>query len=295
MDMKSVGSTGQNYVNTTGSQTVKKQEQVAEPKDQVSISSEQDGFAKKTAKVVFGSALGLVVGVSNAVSKSMETSSVAAMKGLDIEEVKKDQGFLRTAGQLILAGAPVVGTVVALTSGAGVVGALIAGMMLPGSIGGTVAGINGVVDGAVDGLKFSLDVGDKAQAKVTPKLGKIAGAVAKFTTSVALGAVMTPVCALVGGITKSIDFAEKAIGVNKQPRNAGEVGESLIKEGAVMYGGITGLMQSSGIVGISTGVGASAGSIATGVAGFNGAIDGLVDGAKQGYNAAGKLIDKIGK
>lgn len=295
MDMKSVGSMGQNYVQPAAPQAAKKQEQTTEPQDQVSIGSKVGSFAKKTAKVVTGTALGLVVGVSNAVSKGTESSSVAALKGLDIQEVKKDQGFLRTAGQLVLAGAPVVGTVMALMAGAGPVGALIAGMMLPGTIGGTVAGINGMIDGAADGLKFSLDVGDKAQAKVAPKLGNIAGVAAKFTTSVALGIVMTPFSALLGGIHKGIDFAEKAIGVNKEPKNAGETVDSLVKEGAVIYGGISGLMASSGIVGISTGVGSSAGAIATGVAGFNGAINGFADGAKQGYDAAGRLIDKITK
>ena len=293
MDMRSVGSIGQNYVKPAAPQAAKKQEQAQEPRDQVSIGGKVGGFAKKAVKVVAGVATGAVVGTAKAVTDGLGGSAEAALDAVGMGEIRADDGLLKKVAQGIVVSAPVFGATVALVTGAGPVGAMIAGMMLPGSLVGAGVGIKGFINGASSGLDFALQVGQKADEKVASKMGKIAGKVAKFATSVALGAVMIPVAGLMSSVHEGIGFAERAIGVNKDPKNAGQAVDSLVKEGVVLYGGITGAMGASGLIGTGVGVGSSAGAIATGVAGFNEAIDGFAGGAKQGYDMAGNFIDKI--
>ncbi len=293
MDMKSIGSVSQNYVKPAAPQAAKKQEQAQAPQDQVSISGEKDGLTKKAVKVVAGVATGAVVGTAKAITDGLGGSAEAALDAVGMGEIRADDGLLKKVAQGIVASAPVFGATLALVTGAGPVGAMVAGMMLPGSLVGAGVGVKGFIDGAGDGLNFAMNVGQKADAKVSAKLGKIAGKVANFATSVALGAVMMPVSGFISSIHEGIGFAERAIGVNKEPKNAGQAVDSLVKEGAVLYGGITGAMGSSGLIGTGMGVGSAAGGIATGVAGFNEAIDGFAGGAKQGYDLAGKFIDRI--
>jgi len=300
MDMNTVGSVRHTYVKPADSKVGKaaKQAKAAEPQDKVSIGGKIAGGAGKlekgAAKIVMGTALAAVLAPTKAVIDGLGASAESALEASGMGEIRPNDSLLKHIGQLALGIAPIVGAVGAFAAGAGPIGIMLAGTMLPGALAGTGHAIAGGVLGAGAGLGTALVVGDKAESKVAPKLGKIFGKAAKIATSVAVGLVATPVMAVLGGISAGMGFAKRAIGVKQNPRNEREAVRSLFNEGVVVLGGVSGALGATGgLASVVMGVGSAAGSVATGVKGIGGAIDGFVGGAVQGYDLAGKAVDKL--
>lgn len=264
----------------------KKKENQSKIRDKVTIG----GAAKKAAKFAVGTTGAVLLAPTKALLEGMYASVSSALEASGLEDFGNDDDFFK---DMILITVPAMGITGALWLGAGPLGAVAAGFMMPGALGGAGSAVAGAVDGATQGIHVAENVGKKAEKKISGKLGKIAGKAAEILTSVAVGAVATPVLAVVGGLSRGLNFAEKAIGVKKNPESASEVGANILKEAPVLYGYLKGAMGTSCASLMVVGAGAGAGAAATGVKGAIAAGKGLLDGAKQGHKMGEKLIENI--
>lgn len=242
---------------------------------------------KKAGKLLLGTAMSLVAAPANAMIKGFRGAVESADRGLGIEGKQTDIG--KNLQKLAIGAGAAFGMV---AGGAmGPAGAITGAIMGPGVIGGLIAGGKGILEGGKMGIKITGKVSGKVDKMVTGKLGSLAGKAAKLATAVAFGAVALPACAAFKGIDKGIDFARKAIGIIKTPQTTGEALMDLGKEGAVMYGMISGTIASApGLVTALSGGIATAGGIGTGVAGITEGVKGFADGIKGSFDLADKIV-----
>ncbi len=242
---------------------------------------------KKAGKAILGTAMSLVAAPANAMIKGFRGAVEAADRGLGIEGKQTDIG--KNLQKLAIGAGAAFGMV---AGGAmGPAGAVAGAIMGPGIVGGLIAGGKGILEGGKMGIKVTGKVAGKVDKMVAGKLGTLAGKAAKLATAVALGAIALPACAAFKGIDKGIDFARKAIGIIKTPQTTGEAMMDLGKEGAVMYGMISGTIASApGLVSALSGGIATAGGIGTAVAGVSEAVKGFTGGIKGSFNLADKIV-----
>lgn len=264
------------------------QNQVKEPKDEVSL-------GRKIAKGAIGAVLAAGLAPVGAVMDGLNESAVSAYKGAGLHQVK-NPGFMTRLAQKTLPYVPAAAFMVGLATGAGPIGAFLGAVAAPGAIAGTVKGVLGGLDGAAEGLTLAGDVGRKTDEKIQDKVkgvfGKILGKAAKVASAVAVGAVATPGLFLLKGVNKGFEFAEKAIGIKKNPKNGSEKTDNFIKGVATTLGGINGALGSSSLIGLPGAVGSGAGAMATGVKGVEGAVEGFVNGGKLAFEIADAVTAK---
>ena len=242
---------------------------------------------KKAGKVLLGTAMSLVAAPANAMIKGFRGAVESADRGLGIEG--KQTGIGKNLQKLAIGAGAAFGMV---AGGAmGPAGAISGAIMGPGVIGGLIAGGKGILEGGKMGIKITGKVAGKVDKMVSGKIGSLAGKAAKLATAVALGAVALPAFAAFKGIDKGIDFARKAVGTIKTPQTTGEAMMDLGKEGAVLYGMISGTIASSpGLVaGLSGGI-ATAGGIGTGISGLSEGVKGFAEGIKGSFDLADKIV-----
>ncbi|MFP4498951.1 MAG: hypothetical protein ACLFQV_12140 [Vulcanimicrobiota bacterium] len=270
----------------------KKREGAGEPKDKITVGK----VAKGAGKVMLGTAMAAVVAPAKAAFKGSVASSKAALKGIEIGEKFKKDGIMKNIARAGLYAAPALGATAAVMAGCGPVGAVVAGLALPGAIGGTASAIDGAIGGAEKGLNIALNAGDKAEKAIGSRLGNIAGKTAKFATGIAAGLVGVPVGAALGGIHKGFTFAEKAIGIKKNPENLKDIGHNLAGETGLISGAALGVVGSgAGVASIIGGASSGAGSAATLIKGTGSAVEGFIDGTKRSFKAADKAVDELTK
>lgn len=291
MDINTIGNaTKLNQNIPVVSQKTEKPDMPPEPQDHITL----DSIGKKAAKGIIGTGLAVVLAPMNAALEGFSKSADVALTASGLGHFGTDKSLIRNLGRSILYAAPTLGAMTALAAGAGPIGIITGGVMMPGALAGFGSAISGGVDGAGKGINFAMKVGDKAEAKVSEKLGKIAGKVAKFATSVGLGMVAAPISAFVGACHSGLEFAEKAIGVNNHPTTGTEVVSNLVKEGAVMAGYVHGAVTATGGLGsVALGAASGAGAVATGVKGIGAAIDGFTKGVEKSFELADKAVDKL--
>jgi len=268
----------------TGKPKEKKQAAKIDTGDKVEISA-----GKKAGKFLLGAAMSTVMAPANALYEGIRGSATAADKGLGIEG--KQTGIGKNLQKLAVGAGVLLGAVGGSTFGP--VGMITGAMMGPGAIGGLIAGGKGVIEGGKTGFKLTGKVAGKVAGKVSAKWGSLAGKAAKIATAAALGAIAIPGMALMKGMNKGIDFARKAIGIRKEPKTLGQAAGNLGKEGAVLYGIISGTIEASpGFVTALAGGISTAGGIGTGVAGVISGAKGFAEGVRGSFKLADDLINK---
>ncbi|MCD4783545.1 MAG: hypothetical protein K8T10_06915 [Candidatus Eremiobacteraeota bacterium] len=262
---------------------VKKQDAKTGAEDKVTLG----GVMRKAGKYALGTGFAVVAAPLNAVDRGIGGSIEGGLKALDIDGPQEGIGI--NLERLAVLGGAVVGAI----SGAsmGPIGFVTGAMMGPGVVGGLIAGGKGAIKGGKTGFKVTGAVARKVDEKVASKAGKLPGKAAKIATAVALGTVAIPGFALAGLLSKSFGFARKAMGVNPEPKTAGQAMGNLAKEGAMIYGYVTGAIGASpGLVSSIAGGVTTAGGIATGIAGVKSGAKGFVDGIKGSYDLAGRIM-----
>ncbi|MHC9540686.1 MAG: hypothetical protein AB9903_14370 [Vulcanimicrobiota bacterium] len=266
-----------------------KQEQTPPaPQDNVTIGS----VATKAAKVIVGVPAALVAGTIKGGIESFQSSVKSAHTGLGIELNAKDAKFGEKFTSLLLNLSPMIGA--AIGSSGGPLGMVLGAMAGPGFVGGSIAAWGGGFAGIGEGVDVAKALGNKAQEKVAPKMGEFAGKAAKVVTSIATGLIAAPLFGISKAIDSSFDFAKKAVGIDKKPATKAEVPGQLMKLGAITFGYLNGLLGATGgIVNVILGGAQGVGSAATIVAGAEGGVKAFKEGAREGYDMGGKLIDKM--
>ena len=291
MDIRATGAVNTQNLKTTAPKKAEKKEQTAPvSEDKITLGS----VAKGTAKVVLGTSLGVVMGAGKAIAKGFTASSKAALAGLDTKAKFQKDGIMKNIIRAGLYAAPAIGAAAALTAGAGPVGIGLAFLAAPGAIGGTAAGVAGTLEGFGKGIKVALNASTKVEGAIAERFGKVIGKVGKFAAGVATGLITAPVGAVLGAFGKSFTYAEKAIGVKKNPENFKEGAGNLLKDATVGTGYVLGALSSSGgAIAVASAAGSGAGAVASTVKGGSAAISGFAEGAKQGWTLAGKTVDSM--
>lgn len=242
---------------------------------------------KKAGKALLGTAMSVVAAPATAMIKGFRGAVEAADRGLGIEG--KQTGIAKNLQKLAIGAGAAFGMV---AGGAmGPAGAIAGAIMGPGIVGGLVSGGKGVLEGGKMGMKVTGKIAGKIDKMVAGKLGSLAGKAAKIASAVALGAIALPACAAFKGIDKGIDFARKAVGIIKTPQTTGEAMMDLGKEGAVIYGMISGTIASApGLVSALSGGIATAGGIGTAITGVTEGVKGFKDGINASFDLADKIV-----
>jgi len=282
-DIGAIGRGGQANLPARIDTTPKKKDAKIDTSDKVTLG----GVMRKAGKYALGTGLSVVAAPLNALDRGIGGSVESGIKALGLEG--KQKGIGKNLAKIAVVGGAVVGAVSCASMGP--VALITGAMMGPGVAGGLISGGKGAIDGGKTGFKVTGAVARKVDEKVAGKAGKFLGKAAKVATAVALGAVAIPGMALVGSLSKSFDFARKAMGVNPKPKTAGQAVGNLAKEGAMIYGYVTGAIEAGpGLIPSVAGGVATAGGIGTGVAGLKEGAKGFVDGVKGSFNFAGRVM-----